>query len=257
MLCKDYECSMNRLLGLTRRLVPSPCYLCGVPSAEDNGLCPRCASELFDQDDGAPARCPQCALRVPAMGQLCSRCLRHPFDFDCTIAGLDFKADSRHLIHQLKYRRNPCVLQALIQPLADKIEQAYAPHPNGWLVDWPELLLPMPIHPQRRRLRGFNQARLIADRLGQRFDLPVSSTAVIRTGKSSSQSELSAAERRKSLKNAFEVRQNVPLHVVIVDDVMTTGSSADALARVLKGSGVERVSVWVLARTPAPGDLSV
>ena len=253
----EYECSMNRLAGLTRFLVPSPCYLCGVPSTSGTGLCSRCTSDLFVEEDVASPRCPQCAIRVSMPGQLCSACLRHPVHFDDTIAGLDFMATSRHLIHQLKYRRDPGVLQALIQPLAVKIEQACAPHPNGWFVGWPDTLLPMPIHPLRRRVRGFNQAHLIADRLGRRFDLPVSVTAVLRAGMRSSQSELSAMERRKSLKNAFAVKHALPSHVAIVDDVMTTGSSADALAHVLKRSGVRRVSVWVLARTPAPGDFPV
>lgn len=128
--------------------------------------------------------------------------------------------------------------------------------PDDRLKDWPDVLIPMPIHPERRQVRGFNQARLIADRIGRRFDLPVHGKAVVRSGPSESQSELSAIDRRKSLKNAFVVKQTLPQHVAIVDDVMTTGSSADALAHALKRSGVLRVSIWVLARTPAPGDIA-
>jgi Predicted amidophosphoribosyltransferases len=146
-----------------------------------------------------------------------------------------------------------------MQPLLLSVERTYAQRqdglPNDRLKDWPGALIPMPIHPERRRIRGFNQAHLIADRIGRRFDLPVHGEAVVRSGSSESQSELTAVDRRKSLKNAFEVKQTLPRHVVIVDDVMTTGSSADALAHALKRSGVLRVSVWVLARTPAPGDM--
>ncbi len=250
---------MNRLAGLTRFLVPSPCYLCGTPSVEDNGLCARCASDLSADKRTLSHRCPQCAIRVSEAGQRCAACLQHPPHFDFAVAGQDFKAASRYLIHQFKYRKDPGVLNALMQPLFLSIEQAYGRRqdglPNDPLKDWPDVLIPMPIHRERRQVRGFNQARLIADRIGRRFDLPVHGKAVVRSGSSESQSGLSAIDRRKSLKNAFEVRQDLPRHVVIVDDVMTTGSSADALAHALKRSGVRMVSVWVLARTPAPGDI--
>lgn len=245
---------MNRLTGLTRLLVPSPCHLCGTPSVADDGLCPRCADELSAENRIGRHRCPRCAIRVSEAGRLCSECLKHPPHFDFAVAGLDFLAASRHLIHRLKYQRDPGVLDALMPPLILSIERAYAERKNGapdkpW-ADWPEALIPMPIHPRRRRVRGFNQARLIADRVGRRFGLPVYGKAVIRSGSSESQSGLSAIERRKNLKNVFEVRQVLPRHVVIVDDVMTTGSSAGALAYALKRSGVQHVGVWVLARTP-------
>lgn len=246
---------MNRLAGLTRFLVPSPCYLCGTPSVENDGLCARCADDLSVENRAERHRCPQCAIRVSEAGQHCAECLRHPPHFDFAVAGQDFQAASRHLIHQFKYRRDPGVLDALMQSLVFSVEQAYPLQQDDRLNDWPDVLIPMPIHPERRRVRGFNQARLIADRVGRRFDLPVHGKAVVRSGSSESQSGLSAIDRRKSLKNAFEVRQALPQHVVIVDDVMTTGSSADALAHTLKRSGVLRVSVWVLARTPAPGDI--
>lgn len=246
---------MNRLAGLTRFLVPSPCYLCGTPSVADDGLCVRCADDLLAENRTERHRCPQCAIRVSEAGQRCAACLRHPPHFDLAVAGQDFQAASRYLIHQFKYRRDPGVLDALMQPLVSSVERAYPQRHDDRLKDWPDLLIPMPIHPERRRVRGFNQARLIADRVGRCFDLPVHGRAVVRSGSSESQSGLSATDRRKSLKNAFEVRQALPQHVAIVDDVMTTGSSADALAHTLKRSGVQRVSVWVLARTPAPGDI--
>lgn len=213
-------------------------------------MCPRCAADFLGGVDREVPRCPQCAIRVKERGQHCVECLNRPPHFDSAVAGLDFQAVSRHLIHRLKYGRDPGVLDALTHPLLTRLDRAFAQGDEGW----PDAVLPMPIHPERRRVRGFNQARLIADRLGGHFGLPVFGQAVTRTGSSKSQSGLAANERRKSLKNAFDVKQTLPQHVAIVDDVMTTGSSADALAWSLKRSGVNRVSVWVLARTPAPGD---
>lgn len=254
---------MKRLTRLTRFLVPSPCYLCGAPSVKEIGLCPRCAEDFWPENRADIPRCPQCALPVRAIGRLCAACLGHPPCFDQSIAGCDFQEASRYLIHRLKYRHDIGVLDALLEPLIFAIERAYDPDRNldgdqdgvpadGAVNHWPEVLVPMPIHPVRRRARGFNQARLIADRLGRRFGLPVRGDLVSRIGSSTSQSELSAKERRKSLKNAFVVGQHLPHHVAIVDDVMTTGSSADTLALALKHAGASRVSVWVLARTPTP-----
>lgn len=214
-------------------------------------MCPCCEADFLVEVDREAPRCPHCAIRVKERGQYCVECLNHPPHFDSAAAGLDFQAVSRHLIHRLKYGRDPGVLDALMHPLLTRLERSFAPDGEGW----PDAVLPMPIHPERRRVRGFNQARLIADRLGGRFGLPVFGRAVTRAGSSKSQSGLTAIERRESLKNAFVVKQTLPQHVAIVDDVMTTGSSADALARSLKRTGVSRVSVWVLARTPAPGDM--
>lgn len=181
-------------------------------------------------------------------GLLCAECAQTPPPFDVTHTGLDFNAAARHLVHQLKFARQPWVLPALLLPLVAQIERAY-PAPR---CDWPEALIPMPIHPQRRQVRGFNQARLIADQLGKTFALPVMGRAVVRVKASAPQSGLDALARRHNLREAFAVRQSLPAHVAIIDDVMTTGSSVAALARVLKAAGVRRVTVWVLARTPRP-----
>jgi ComF family protein len=240
------ECSMKFLANLTRRLIPAPCFLCGAATMDETGLCARCLAAWVPVAD--VPRCPQCAIAVAQNGLLCPECARKPPNFDRTVTGLDFNPATRHLIHQLKFARQPWVLPALLRPLIAQIEQAY-PAPR---YDWPEVLIPMPIHPQRRQIRGFNQARLIADQLGKTFALPVLGRAVVRIKASPPQSGLDAAARRKSLAQAFEVRQSLPAHVAIVDDVMTTGSSAESLALALKQSGVLRVTVWVLARTPRP-----
>ncbi len=237
---------MKFLANLTRMLIPAPCFLCGAATIGDAGLCPRCVSAWIPK--GIEPRCPQCAIRVPLADVLCPDCANRLPHFDRAEAGLDFHAATRHLVHQLKFQRQPWVLPALLLPLMARLEQRY-PLPRQ---DWPDALIPMPIHPQRRALRGFNQARLIADHLGKFLALPVLGQAVVRVKASPPQSGLDAAARRKSLRHAFEVRQSLPAHVAIVDDVMTTGSSAASLATVLKQAGAQRVTVWVLARTPRP-----
>ncbi len=235
---------MKFLANLTRRLIPSPCFLCGDRTVGPLGLCLRCSADWVPMDE--VPRCDRCAIRVPLAGLLCPDCARKPPSFDRTVAGLDFNPAARQLIHQLKFARQPWVLPALLLPLSNQIARAY-PVPR---LDWPQALIPMPIHPQRRQSRGFNQARLIADQLSKTWAVPVAGQAVARMKASAPQSALDAAARRKSLREAFEVRAALPPHVAIVDDVMTTGSSAEFLAQALKDAGVSRVSVWVLARTP-------
>ena len=113
----------------------------------------------------------------------------------------------------------------------------------------PELLLPVPLHPKRLRERGFNQALEIARPLGRRFQIPVEARACRRIRATRPQSELALAERRGNLRGAFAVRGALTArHLAIVDDVVTTGATVSALARVLLRQGVQRVDVWAVAR---------
>lgn len=245
---------MNFLSDLTRWLIPAPCWLCGAPTVASDGLCGRCDT-VWGRADALGARCRGCAIRVPVADIICPDCQQHPRQFDRAVTGLDFDRAARALIHRYKFQRDTAVLTALLRPLIQQIETNYPQAPaEGHAVDWPQALVPMPIHPVRRRGRGFNQARLIADRLGRRFDVPVLGHVAHRVQASDPQTVLDAAARRRSLRNAFRVQDGLPRHVALIDDVMTTGSTVDSLARAVKRAGVERVTVWVLARTPRPED---
>lgn len=240
---------MNFLSGLTRLLVPAPCLLCREPTVAACGLCPRCDGAWVDSMP--TMRCPVCAIRVPDAEGVCGDCLRHPKPYERVIAGLDYDASARALVHRLKFQRDTAGLDVLLRPLV-----AAVVHRHGGAgpraIALPEALVPMPIHAQRRRERGFNQARLMADRLGRRFSLPVCIQAVTRVKMSDPQSSLDATARRKSLRGAFVVTGRLPERVAIVDDVMTTGSTVESLALVLRKAGVREVVVWVAARTPRP-----
>lgn len=112
------------------------------------------------------------------------------------------------------------------------------------LLSWrPDALIPVPLHRSRQRKRGFNQAELVAKRLGRRLNIPVAEKTLFRIKKTSPQKELSDTQRRANLKNAFQVRENdVRLkRVVLIDDIYTTGSTVDAAASVLLEHGVENV----------------
>lgn len=115
----------------------------------------------------------------------------------------------------------------------------------------PELLLPVPLHPRRLRERGFNQAAELAGVIGRELDIRADARACERVRPTVAQTGLTAAERRRNLRDVFRVRiPNPPPHIAIVDDVMTTGATAESLARSLRRQGVERIEIWVCARTP-------
>ena len=111
----------------------------------------------------------------------------------------------------------------------------------------------MPLHPHRLRERGFNQALLLARALGRRRGLPVASRALVRRRATRAQPGLAAPERRRNLRDAFAVASPATVqsrHIVLVDDVLTTGATADACARVLVAAGAKRIDVYTVGRAP-------
>jgi ComF family protein len=115
--------------------------------------------------------------------------------------------------------------------------------------DLPDLLLPMPLHPQRLQERGFNQAAEIARHLGRRLAIPCDNNACRRIRPTPPQAGLSLRERLRNLRGAFDCSHDLSgRSVALVDDVMTTGASLNALAGAVKQAGAERVDCWVIAR---------
>jgi ComF family protein len=145
-------------------------------------------------------------------------------------------------IQDLKYRRHRAVASTFGRLLA-----AHYPFTDD------ALLVPVPLHTSRLRTRGFNQALLLARALGRSRGLPVASRALARIRATTAQPGLSAADRRRNLRGAFVVRQPDAVRdraVVLVDDVLTTGATADACARALRAAGAATVDVFTVGRAP-------
>ncbi len=143
-----------------------------------------------------------------------------------------------------KFRRRLEYTPAFVALLSDSLAQ---------LAEVPDVFLPVPLHWRRQALRGFNQAEELARPLSRLLDVPLAGNAV-RIRHTYSQSGLDAAGRRRNLRGAFRVRGHVDAkHVVIVDDVVTTGSTCAQLGKVLLRAGAERVSVLAVARVVTPG----
>jgi ComF family protein len=120
---------------------------------------------------------------------------------------------------------------------------------------WPQLVLPVPLATQRYRQRGFNQAIELASALRSIEGMVVRADVIARTRETLEQASLDRKARRRNVRHAFELTQPMyARHVAIVDDVVTTGSTASEIARLLRRAGAQRVEIWAIARAlPAMG----
>lgn len=215
-------------------LLPQDCFICTLP-AQDSLLCPGCLESLPTLPS---ARCPVCALPAPG-GALCGACTTRQPHFDATLAAFEYRFPVEPLIIAFKYQARLPVAPFLASFIDRRLGPVEA-----------DCLIPMPLHPRRLAERGFNQSAEIARRLGKHWGLPVLLQAVVRERHTPPQAPLRGAERHQNVKNAFRCLQDFTgQHVMVVDDVMTTGSTLDEIARVLKARGAVRVTNCVVART--------
>ena len=223
------------------------CLLCGA-TAEQAGLplCPGC-------DDDLPwlaAHCTTCALPLPSPGLACGQCLRRAPAFHRVETPLRYAFPADALITRFKHQSNAPLGRLLGQLLARHLQHAFE---DG--LPRPDRLVPVPLSPQRERQRGFNQAALLADWLADPLGLPVDNRLLRRIQDTPAQQGLDAAARKRNLRHAFALAAGVDLegqHLAVVDDVLTTGATAERIARLLRRAGARRVDVYCLARTPAP-----
>ena len=171
---------------------------------------------------------------------LCGRCLGSIPAFDETYAPFIYQGEMRHLITSLKFGAHYKNARLLGLLLAEHL-QATAQRPD--------LILPVPLHKARYRERGFNQAIEIAKTVARELQLPLDLNSCHRHKDTPHQTALTAKQRRKNMKQAFSIIKPIRAqHIALLDDVMTTGSTAHELAVLLKKAGVSRVDVWVCAR---------
>lgn len=183
------------------------------------------------------AHCPVCALPTPG-GETCGHCLKEPPAFARSEALFSYGFPVDRLIQRLKYQEHLALAPLLGTLLAQHLQN-----------EMPDIWLPMPLHASRLKERGFNQAVEIARGLSAKTGIPMQAGWAARERDTPPQAGLKRDARRKNMRKAFNCHQKVAgLHVGIVDDVMTTGSTLDALAAALKQAGVREVSCVVVAR---------
>ncbi|ANG61855.1 hypothetical protein A8C75_04735 [Marinobacterium aestuarii] len=234
---------MHKLLVNLRLFFSQSCNLCLQHPQARAGLCHRC---LADMPRIAPA-CQRCALPLEGSdGLICGRCQKRPPPFDRTFAAFAYRFPLNQLIPLIKYQGQTGQLGWLADGLADHLQ-----HCDGEL---PQVLIPIPLAPSRLRRRGYNQAALLAGRLGRDLGIPIDLRSLAKPKETAHQMELKGEARRHNLRGAFSWSGPAYDHVALIDDVMTTGTTVSEISRLLKKAGVRRVDIWVLARTPSPGD---
>ena len=228
--------------ALIAAVLPPRCLLCGAEGAGGQDLCSGCRADL-------PLNtccCARCALPLDHAADQCGICLKREPPFASAWAPFRYAHPLDLLEARFKFHRDLAagrLLSALmIEALAERAPPAR-----------PERLICVPLHRERLRERGYNQALELAKPLARALRIPLDANALIRLRNTSAQTGLDAKARRRNLHAAFAVAANatLPAHVAILDDVMTTGTTLRECARVLRRAGVERVDVWALARAPA------
>ena len=210
-----------------------PCVLCGAFS-NDGVWCRSCDADLPRLGN---AHCPVCGL-PSHNSEICGQCLKYTPSFDATLSTFAYAFPIDKLVQAIKFSGR----LALVNQLADALALC--------IVNRPDFIVSMPLHPIRLRERGFNQSQLLAQRLAKTLGVSLLTDVCKRTRNTTPQSSLPWQERGKHMRGAFTCSADLTgKHIAIVDDVMTTGTTIGELAHTLRIKGALKVSAWVLART--------
>jgi ComF family protein len=227
------------LRRLDNSIMPLRCVFCGTESRPPEGrLCRGCYSDL-PWITNACARCAEPVATELPSGVYCAACQKREPPFQATVAPLRYEFPVDAGLKALKFGRRLYYAPAFGELLLAEMRR---------LPPDIDALLPVPLHWRRQAFRGFNQAAELCKPLARRYALPIV-TGVARRRATPFQSGLAASERSKNLRRAFVVRKTSAFrHILIVDDVVTTGETTRQLARALIRSGVRKVSVVAVAR---------
>lgn len=226
----------NWLIRSHQGLFPPRCALCDQPGAGGRDLCLGCLADLPRNNHA----CLRCGVPLSDGATLCGPCNHAPPPFERSIIPFRYAPPLDHLLQQLKFHQRLHLAPLLGELLAEAVMARNEPKP--------ELILPVPLHRNRLRERGYNQAIELARPLVQQLAIPFAHDRLKRLRHTAAQTSLKGKERRKNLRGAFAVTGKLPGRVAVLDDVVTTGATVSELARSLKRSGVETVEIWAIAR---------
>jgi ComF family protein len=225
------------LAQLRDQLLPAQCLLCSQHSGHEL-LCTDCAADIARLSGPT---CPRCAIPT-THGERCGRCLHQPPFFSTTLAIFPYEFPVDRMIHAFKYGHQLALAGWFGEHLARRLK-----------ADDFDLILPMPLHPTRLRERGFNQAMEIARVLEKRLSRPVDRSSLHRTRATETQARLTLKARHDNMRGAFECRTELGgRNILLIDDVLTSGATANECARVLKLHGAGEIHLAVVARALNP-----
>jgi len=242
----------NWLKRMQQHLYAAPCILCQSSKTNSFNLCDACQQDLPWLTNG----CRTCALPLvvpkenPDWQPVCGHCLRitPPFRQCHCLFTYDYPID--RLVTRLKFNQKPAYGRTFGKLLAAYIQRHYSP------ADYPDAVVPVPLHSSRFRERGFNQAYEIARSCAKDLGVPLLPQVCERIKATDHQLGLTAAIRRKNLRNAFRITLENESEsaqklksIALIDDVMTTGATLTELSRAFLKAGIAEVHVWCIART--------
>ena len=225
--------------------LPPRCAGCGTIVAEVHSFCTDCWTQIeFLGESG----CGTCGMPLQGTeAATCGACLASPPRIARTRAAVVYGELSRSLAIRLKYGRKVAIARTMARYMAPLIAES----PGA-------ILVPVPLHRTRLWQRGFNQSVLVASELSRRLRLGINYVALKRTKRTPALKGMTPLQRRKAVAGAFTIRDARAIQgktVILIDDVLTTGSTADACARILQRAGAARVELITWARVVRPTQL--
>ncbi len=251
--CKSTQNSW--FLTALEGLFPNYCYLCGLRSYREQPLCTSCESGLSTNSNccsrcALPLARPLCQSRLEAAPPpvLCGSCLCSPPSFDRVIAPWLYDEQMAFLLHRWKFHGERRLTSVFAYLWLSQLVRSS---------ELPDLIVAVPLHWSKLWRRGFNQSELLSAEIRRQCpvirDIKLGTRLVQRHRATSAQSGLGAYQRKSNMRGAFTARQRCDnLRVAIVDDVLTTGATAAAVATTLRDAGASYIEIWCMARTPEP-----
>ncbi|MDF1832858.1 MAG: ComF family protein [Porticoccaceae bacterium] len=244
--CHTHRHSLKRLFTQANyQLLSGACLLCGLSAGQDMDLCRACEESI----PRLGLHCDICATPLKTVG-ICGRCHNKRPAFSTVQTPLLYQYPVDLLLQRFKFGGQLAAGKVLSQLLTRHIREQFD---NGKCT-LPDLLIPVPLHWKKRFLRGFNQSEVITRELSRELKIKHCQRAVKRVINTPAQHHLSKKERQRLPRNTFAVGRAGKVlqgaRVVLVDDVLTTGSTVQTLSQTLLKAGAKSVEIWLLARTP-------
>ncbi|MFN2508616.1 MAG: double zinc ribbon domain-containing protein [Chthoniobacterales bacterium] len=236
--------NIEPLRAVASLFYPSLCAVCSSPVDDSRYLCAACSERVSRIEPPFCATCSEPFRGAITEAFACANCAHRTLHFESAVSAFRSRGVVRKIVHEFKYGKQA----HLKYPVAEWLAEALVdPRLEGRRFD---ALVPVPLHPTRQRERGFNQAELLTEVLSRRSGIPMQ-TSLQRVRYTTTQTAFDRTERMENLHNAFRLRKNADvqgLRVLLIDDILTTGSTLSECARVLKAGGALSVHAATAAR---------
>jgi len=236
------------LQGLAEIICPKRCLVCkdGIKEKASVGgyICAECWGKI---KRNVPPFCHRCGRQLDSRNltkNICPGCIRQPLHFDRAFSPCVYEGPIKELVHEFKYNNKEYLGPALARLMIDFVREYNLP------IDFVDSVIPIPLHKNRLREREFNQARILSDCVAREFNKPLLDGVLVRKRPTLTQTELKDNSRFSNVKDCFAVTKADAVknrHLLLVDDVLTTGATSSEAAGSLKNSGANVVFVLTLA----------